>query len=198
MKTKNILPAIALLMGTLLCTPAFAQELDYHEQEALKQEVTNNIKNSMPKQQKEYLKAGQLFNQMNEDLPIDYDKLLETATNSINNNEISDKNQYDLMAFAIQTKHNDVLATLILAGFDPEIDVKLNQNLSQGKEKFFSLAARAVIGNNQEAFKHVFLPRKERNHYIINELEYDISLVARFSDFVTAYNESRPLPQLFR
>ena len=106
MKTKNIfLPAIALLAGTLLITPTLAQELDYHELDNIKQEVTNTVtntvKNSVP--QTTYLNAEQLFNQIKEDLPIDYEELLESALNSIIDNQVSDIDQYELMAFAIET-----------------------------------------------------------------------------------------------
>ncbi len=117
MKTKNILlPAIALLAGTLLSAPANAQFKDYHDAiDSIKQD----IKIEIPAQviQKSYLNVGLLFNQMNEDLPIDTAKLSEQAKNSITDGKISDTDQYDLMVLAIQTNHNEVLETLLKAGF---------------------------------------------------------------------------------
>ncbi len=129
MKTKNILlPAIAILAGTLLSAPAYAQLYsDYHDTvEAIRQDI-NIERPTLNTVQKSYIDVVQLFNQMNEDLPIDYEKLLAAAINSIKDNQISNKDQYDLMVFAIQTNHNKVLETLLKAGFKANIDVELNE-----------------------------------------------------------------------
>lgn len=124
MKTKNILlPALALLAGTLLSVPIFAQNLDYHDLEEINKSIApliEEIKTNIPV--KSYLDVAQLLNQMNEDLPIDSSRLSEQAKNSIKDGKISDKDQYNLMAFAIQTNHNEVLKTLLTAGFKADLN----------------------------------------------------------------------------
>ena len=127
MKTKNILfLAIALLAGTLLITPAFAQELDYHEQEYMPG-IANTVKTSFQttaskvKEQKQYLDIGYLTAYMTEDFgEISEEKraeLLQQATNSIQDNKVTDREQYDLISLAIETNHNDILEILLKAGF---------------------------------------------------------------------------------
>ena len=122
MKTKNfLLPAMALLVGTLLSTPLYAQ--DYHDEvENIKKDINIERPTITP-----YLNVGLLHNQMFEDLSIDYEKLLEAATNSVKDNKISANDQYELMVFAIQTNHNEVLGTLLEAGFKVNIDVELSE-----------------------------------------------------------------------
>lgn len=146
MKTKNILfPAIALLAGTLLCTPAFAQiSGDYHDE---LEGISQNIRLERPTVQKLYLDLGGLYNQMNEDLPIDYDKLFKAASNSIKENKISYEDQYGLMVFAIQTNHNKVLETLFKAGFKANID----EYLEKSDTDVLSLGAVALFFENNEA-----------------------------------------------
>lgn len=68
---------------------------------------------------------------MNEYLPIDYEKLLKAASNSIKENKVSAQDQYELMVLAIQTNHNKVLETLLKAGFKANIDVELAQDGSE-------------------------------------------------------------------
>ncbi len=147
MKTKNILlPAIALLTGTLLSAPAFAQLTgDYHEDmENIKQGINIEIP-ATP--QKAYLSVGGLNNQMIEDLPINYDKLFEEASNSVKDKKITDKEQYELMALAIETNHNEVLEALLQAGFKANID----EYLEKSDTDVLSLGAIAMACQNDEA-----------------------------------------------
>ena len=159
MKTKNtLLPAIALLAGTLLSTPIYAQLYgDYHDTvEAIRQDINieQTIQNTV---QKSYLNVVQLYNQMNEDLTIDYEKLLEAASNSIKDNKVSAQDQYELMVFAIQTNHNEVLETLLKAGFKANINVEL----AQAGTEVSPLAEIAQAFNNTEALKLIetYMPK---------------------------------------
>lgn len=159
MKTKNILlPAIALLAGTLLSAPACAQlSGDYHDD---LESIRQDIKIEIPTQnanQKAYLDVPQLYNQMNEDLPIDYEKLFKAASNSIKDNKVSAQDQYELMVFAIQMNHNKVLETLLKAGFKANINVEL----AQAGTEVSPLAEIAQAFNNTEALKLIetYMPK---------------------------------------
>ena len=147
MKTKNfILPAFALLVGSLLSAPAFAQlDTDYHEQiENTKKSIHIEIPTTP---QKAYLSVGGLYNKMNEDLPINYEKLFEEASNSVKDKKISDKDQYELMVLAIQMNYNEVLETLLKAGFKANID----EYLEKSGTDVLSLGAIALFFENNEA-----------------------------------------------
>ena len=169
MKTKNILlPAIAIAM---FAAPVMAQhqvkELksysaassglikplntsydilqDYHDEiENIKKSIHSEIP-ATP--QKAYLSVGGLNNQMIEDLPINYEKLFEEASNSVKDKKISDKEQYELMVLAIQTNYNEVLETLLKAGFKANID----EYLEKSGTEVLSLGAVALFFENNEA-----------------------------------------------
>ena len=179
MKTKNfILPAIAL--AALISTSAFAQELDYHEQEALAKqaELRTTLTQDLNQGAKQkYLDIALLKAQINEDLPVDLKKLKNEAKNSLAAKQISHLSQYDLMVLCIENNRNDILRTLIEAGFDPKIDLKLN---------LISLPAKAVENDNPEAFGLTFTFNNiERTAQVTDELEsIDPSLVNKFFDFV--------------
>lgn len=159
MKTKNILlPAIALLAGTLLSAPAYAQlSGDYHDDlESIRQDIKIEVPTQIANQ-KSYLNVQLLHNQMNEDLPIDYEKLFKAASNSIKDNKVSAQDQYELMVFAIQMNHNKVLETLLKAGFKANIDVEL----AQAGTEVSPLAEIAQAFNNTEALKLIetYMPK---------------------------------------
>ncbi len=173
MKTKNfLLSAIALLAGTLLSTPVLAQ--DFHELEALKKEIKPIVKTSMP--QKEYLNVEQLFNQMNEDLPINLDEIEISAKNSLKDNQISKIYQYDLMVLCIETNHSDVLLALLKAGFNPELGQELGLT---------SLPAKAVENNDLKAFAMTYpFDIEEKEKEIAEEVKnINPSLSKRLDEF---------------
>lgn len=177
MKTKNtLLPAMALLMGTLLSAPVLAQNLDYHEQEGLRKEITNTIADSIPQQQKEYLNIEQLFYQMFEDLPIDLDEIEILAKNSLKDNQIPKIYQYDLMVFCIETNHSDVLLALLKAGFNPELGQELGLT---------SLPAKAVENNDLKAFAMTYpFDIEEKENEIAEEVKnINPSLSKRLDEF---------------
>ncbi len=190
MKTKKILPSLLafIFMGTFVGTIS-AQELaylnDYHEQEY--EQISNSIKESyrdtLETKQKKYLDINYVLTIINEDLPVNHEKLMKSAFYSIKDNKISYEEQYNLMSLCIEGHNDDVLMALIMGGFDPLVDSILNENLKQGQPKFTSLIAKSVIADNYEAFSMMFNHDPKIIHSVISELEYDMSLIRRFADF---------------
>ncbi len=124
MKTKNILLSVFAL--ALISTPLLAQELgsyDYHEFEH-KHKIGTSLKqiHQDTVNKAKYLDLGTLSNYLLEDLPIDLEKLLTKATNSINDNKITQQEQYTLMLYCVEHNEKDVLETLLKAGFDPKLN----------------------------------------------------------------------------
>lgn len=173
MKTKNILlPALAIAM---FATPVIAQNYgnllhqadrnepflyhfptvvqDYHDEiEPIRQALIADI--PAPTFQKPYLDVGSLYNQMFEDLsPINCDKLFLPALNSVKDNKISAKQQYELMKIAIEQNYNDVLGTLLGAGFKANIEVELEKD----GIKVIPLAEIAQKSKNKEALNLIEL-----------------------------------------
>ena len=191
MKTKNfILPAIALLMGTLLNAPLLAQDLDYHDKEAqtigdsVRAAIAHDVKKLAAQQ--EYLNISLLRAQINEDIPVNLEELKKITQKSISENKISAFEQYNLMELCITTQHNNILRTLIEAGFNPEIDTELGVT---------SLAAKAVEYNNVEAFSLTFsFNNKEKTVKVTDELEkMNPSLINRFFEFVKKCETTKTL-----
>lgn len=178
MKTKNILlPAIALLAGTLLSAPAYAQlSGDYHDD---LESIRQDIKIEVPTQnanQKAYLDVQLLHNQMNEDLPINLDEIEIAARNSLKDNQIPTIYQYDLMVFCIETNHSDVLLALLKAGFNPELGQELGLT---------SLPAKAVENNDLKAFAMTYpFDIEEKENEIAEEVKnINPSLSKRLDEF---------------
>lgn len=190
MKTKKILPSLlAFIFMTALAGTVRAQELayltDYHEQEY--EQINNSIKelhrDALKTEQQKYLDINQVLTIINEDLPVNYKKLMKSAFYSIKDNKISYEEQYNLMSLCIERHNDDVLMALIMGGFDPLIDSILNENLQQGQPKFISLIAKSVIANDYDAFSMMFNHDQKIIHSVISELEYDMALIGRFADF---------------
>lgn len=213
MKTKNILlpaialaifatPTIAQIYGTpttvkgansslLYQFPSVSQASDstnlYNDQEA--QTIRENVHSFIKKDinqlssKQEYLNIALLRSQLNENLEIDLEHLKTITENSLAENKISLLEQYSVMQLCIMTNHNDVLATLIEAGFNPTLDRQLG---------ITSLAAKAVQYNNVEAFGLTFsFYNKERTLQVLEDLDkIDHSLVNRFFEFV---NKCKPM-----
>ena len=177
MKTKNfILPAIAL--AALISTSAFAQEkLDFHDQEYI--QINDTIKSSLAKaNQKEYLSLSLVRAQIIEGLPLNLKHLKKVTKNSLSDKKISVLEQYSLMQLCIDTNSNDILRTLIEAGFNTNADLDLG---------FVSLSTRAIYGNNLDAFCYTFtFYDEERMTKVLEELkEFDPSLINRFFNFIS-------------
>ena len=179
MKTKNfILPAIAL---AIFAAPVLAQ--DYHDQEfqtmqdSVRTSLSQDLRQLASKQ--EYLNIALLRAQINEDLPVDLKHLKEITKNTIKENKISALEQYSLMDFCIKTNNNDILRTLIEAGFNPEVDIEAS-NLG-----FPLLPTVAVECDNEKALELTLdYNNAERVEQVIKELEKkDPSLVNKFSKF---------------
>lgn len=159
MKAKSILlPAIAI---AIFAAPAIAQvNDDYHDYtESVREATTQTVQETAKEtaSQKQYLDIGYLKAYMYEDFEELTEQkrltLLEQATNSIQDKKITDKDQYELMAMAIETNHNEILEILLQAGFDAQIDVKLNQNLNESQKEFIPLSEKAKAVNNTKALK---------------------------------------------
>ena len=127
MKTKNIL--LSALTVALLASPLLAQVQDIHEEEIARNAgqvgsyvAKTVVANQEEKDKEKYLDIGTLYNFLNEDIPVDLEKLLKKATNSINDNKITPKEQYDLMLFCIEHNEYEILETLLKAGFNPKIN----------------------------------------------------------------------------
>ena len=155
MKTKNIL--LSVLALALIATPLLAQ--DYHEDEYKKDmgkigaSLAQTYKEHMEKKYKEtYLDVGTLLNFIQEDIPVNLEKLLNKATNSINDNKITPQEQYELMIACIEGDENEILETLLKAGFDPEVDKTINENLQNGENKVISLLSKADGLKNKKAY----------------------------------------------
>ncbi len=178
MKTKNILlPAIALLAGTLLSAPAYAQlSGDYHDDlEGIKQDIKIEVSTQIANQ-KSYLNVQLLYNQMNEDLPINLDEIEIAARNSLKDNQIPTIYQYDLMVLCIETNHSDVLLALLKAGFNPELGQELGLT---------SLPAKAVENNDLKAFAMTYpFDIEEKEKEIAEEVKnINPSLSKRLDEF---------------
>ena len=202
MKNKKIiLTAVTFVLGTLVSLPLMAQELgsfnpkDYHEQEEYFLRITDSVGKAMRNNDKQYLNVSHLNAVINEDLSIDYKKLGKSAANSIKDNKISPKEQYDLMSSCIDGGHNEILKVLLSSGFNPKVEESLNENLQEGQKEYLSLVAKSVIANNYNAFA-LLVNQDNRITHTMTELSYDMDLVRRFADFAVKYTgEKSQKPQ---
>lgn len=154
MKTKNIL--LLLFAFALLSTPLLAQ--DFHENEykqnmgKIGASVAQIHKDSVEELNKEiYLDITALRNQLFENISIDLQKLSTKATNSIKDNKISAKEQYDLLIACVKYDNIEVLKILLEAGFNPSIHEELNKNLNEGEKGNPSLYEIATQEKNNNA-----------------------------------------------
>ena len=82
-------------------------------------------------------------------MPVNYAKILKDASNSIKDNKISNEEQYELMKLAIQHNNNEILETLLKAGFKANID----EYLEESGTTVTSLAEIAQAFNNTKALE---------------------------------------------
>ena len=123
MKIKNILLAVVVL--AVSAVPLVAQ--DYHEIEN-REEISLALQETHLQSlaERAYLNVSGLISKMIEDLPIDLEKLKEKTANSIADNKISVREQYDIIVLSVKLGYNEVLEAVLEAGFNPKADEEIN------------------------------------------------------------------------
>lgn len=179
MKNKKIFSlTIALTIGALLASPAFAQnknstkinqqltDIDFHEAEynkINKELALYQIEENATKEA-EYLNIQLLKSSIIEDLLNLTQKQLEDITtlaaNSIKADKISPQEQYNLLTLCIVDNELEILEALLKAGFSTTISDSINKD----KEQFITLFTQSLISKNQPAFDllYKYTPNNKR------------------------------------